>query len=198
MLVFDGAIAGLGSMSGVRLVVGMWLRSPFGAFTDVMVQTADGHRVLVAPTREIADFVAATYRFDEIRVQPVSMRRNGDRFEVRSSDLDLAFALAPRGALGWALSAVPRRWARSRWFAALADPLARLVLRGVRTRGSAGGGRREWYCASDLRPLGSADLRWEDRDLGRLTAIDPPVGFGFGSVPPRPSWTRLVTRIETR
>ena len=197
MLLFDGAIAGLGSASGVRLVVGMWLRSPFGAFTDAMVQTADGHRVLVAPTHRIADFVSATYQFDEIRVQPVLLRRNGDRFVVRSKDLDIAFGLGPRGPLGWALAGVPLRWARSRWFATLVDPIVRVLLHGVRTRGTAGGGRREWYCATDLRPLADAAMCWESKGLGPLAAIDPPVGFGFGSVPPRPSWTRLVTRIQT-
>jgi hypothetical protein len=47
---FSGAIAGAGSSSGVRLVVGRWLDSPLGAFADVMVQDAAGNRTLLAPS----------------------------------------------------------------------------------------------------------------------------------------------------
>lgn len=65
---FDGWIAGVGTSSGTRLVVGHWPRSPFGAFSDVMIEHPDGERVLLAPSRRIADFVAATYRFDRIEV----------------------------------------------------------------------------------------------------------------------------------
>jgi hypothetical protein len=39
---FEGQIAGLGSTSGMRVVVGHWARSPFGAFADAMVERADG------------------------------------------------------------------------------------------------------------------------------------------------------------
>ena len=48
---FAGRIAGVGSTSGVRVVVGHWHSSPLGAFADVMVETASGHRVLLAPSR---------------------------------------------------------------------------------------------------------------------------------------------------
>jgi hypothetical protein len=36
------------------------------------VEQPDGRRVLLAPTRPIADFVAQTYRFDEVRIVPVT------------------------------------------------------------------------------------------------------------------------------
>ena len=62
-LVFDGWIAGLGTASGHRFVVGSWLVSPFGPATDVMHEDPAGRRVLLAPTAELADFVAGTYRF---------------------------------------------------------------------------------------------------------------------------------------
>ena len=43
---FEGFIAGVGSTSGIRVVVGHWPRSPFGSFTDAMVERADGRRTL--------------------------------------------------------------------------------------------------------------------------------------------------------
>ncbi len=70
---FRGRITGGGSTSGVRVVVGWWLESPFGAFADVMVETATGHRVLLAPTQQVVDLVATTYTFDEVRLEPVTV-----------------------------------------------------------------------------------------------------------------------------
>lgn len=49
---FDGWIGGLGTTSGLRLVVGHWPTSPYGSFTDVLLEQADGHRVLLAPTQQ--------------------------------------------------------------------------------------------------------------------------------------------------
>ena len=65
---FTGHIAGLGTSSGVRLVVGVWDTSPFGAFADVMVEDASGHRTLLAPRQSVADAVASVYSFDEVRI----------------------------------------------------------------------------------------------------------------------------------
>jgi hypothetical protein len=45
---FRGEIVGVGSDSGVRFVVGRWRSSPLA---DAMVETADGHRILLAPAR---------------------------------------------------------------------------------------------------------------------------------------------------
>ena len=43
---FVGEIAGAGTTSGTRLVIGHWPTSPFGPIADAMVEDADGHRVL--------------------------------------------------------------------------------------------------------------------------------------------------------
>jgi hypothetical protein len=68
---FDGFIAGLGTPAGLRVVVGHWPSSPFGAFTDVMAERPGGHRMLLAPTEQVAGFVAGTYTFDEVCRTPV-------------------------------------------------------------------------------------------------------------------------------
>ena len=51
---FTGWIAGLGTDSGHRLVVGHWPRSPDGMVTDVMAEDPAGHRTLYAPTPQLA------------------------------------------------------------------------------------------------------------------------------------------------
>ena len=63
------------------------------------------------------------------------------------------------------------------------DPVARVLLPGVRTRGSAGGGRREWYGARDLHRIASMHGSWDGADLGELAPVDPPARFGFSSTP---------------
>ncbi len=70
---FHGEIAGVGSSSGVRVVVGRWRESPLGTFADVMLAETDGTRVLLAPEEAVADFVSTTYRFDRVEIGPVSV-----------------------------------------------------------------------------------------------------------------------------
>jgi hypothetical protein len=192
---FDGCIAGLGTAAGLRVVVGHWPVSPFGGFTDVMVERPDGHRMLLAPTDEVAEFVAGTYRFDEICRTPVTTT-TGDRWELRAGPLELAFDVGARPPLGLLLRAVPRPLATDpRWITAV-DVVARRVLPGVRTRGSAGQGRREYYAALDMHRIRSANVRWHGADQGALAPVDPPVRFGFGSTPRTPSLVRVATLIR--
>lgn len=196
---FHGQIAGVGSTSGVRVVVGHWRESPLGAFADAMVETPAGHRLLLAPNGDVARFVAATYDFDEIRIEPFAVLSDDDdgghTWRVRSDSLDLRLTLGRRTWLGVLLRLVPRAVATSPRWCALTDPVARVVLRGVRTRGEMQD-RREWYGATGNRTIAAASGSFDGTDLGSLAAVDPPPRFGFSSTPPRPSVTDLVTTIE--
>lgn len=194
---FRGHIAGLGSGSGVRLVVGRWTSSPLGSFADVMVETADGHRVLLAPNQQVADFVAATYSFDTLRIEEVGVDEATEgRWSVRSPSLELDVAFGGRTWLGRLLRLVPRRVAESPAWCTVTDLVARVVLRGVRTRGSAGGGRREWYGATDHRAVVGLSGSFDGVDLGQLRPVLPPPRFGFSSTPAAPSITEVVTTVE--
>jgi hypothetical protein len=188
---FRGAIAGVGSASGVRVVVGRWDESPFGPFADAMVETASGHRVLVAPSEEVAEFVASTYVFDEVRVEPVTV----DGWRLDSPSLRLALVLGARTGLGRLLRLVPRRLAESPAWCTVTDPVARVVLRGVRTRGSAATGRHEWYGATDAHAVDALTGTFDGVDLGGLAPVVPPPAFGFSSTPARPSVTAVVTTV---
>lgn len=193
---FDGWIAGVGTATGLRAVVGHWPRSPFGAFTDVMVERADGHRVLLAPSTAVAAFVGGTYAFDEVRTGEVRAGIDGPRWRVEAAPLTLEFTVGPRTALGWLLRTVPRRLAtHPRWITAV-DLVARVALPGVQARGSAGHGRREFYGALDLHRVTGAAVCWDGADQGGLAPVAPPVRFGFGSTPRRPSLTRVVTLVQ--
>ncbi|MER6028795.1 hypothetical protein [Streptomyces sp. NPDC001851] len=193
---FDGWIAGIGTASGTRVVLGHWPRSPFGPFSDVMLERADGHRLLLAPTRRAADFIAGTYAFDEVRIVPVRVRVTGNEWAVTAGPLlGLRLTIGPRGLPGLLLRAVPGALATRTGWTALTDPIARLLL-GVRTRGSAGGGRYEWYGARDAHRITAASAVQEGRDLGPLAPVEPAVRFGFGSTPRRPYLVRVTTTVS--
>ncbi|MBD8079938.1 hypothetical protein [Cellulosimicrobium arenosum] len=228
---FQGRIAGWGTASGTRVVVGRWDFSPLGGFADVMVERPDGERLLLAPTEGIAAFVSSTYRFDRVEVVPVTVRddaedgdgsrhdrdasrRDGDASRrdgdgsrhdgragvpapwlVDAGPLSARVVVGPRTGLGRLLRLVPGRLATSPRFTGLTDPAARVLLHGVRTRGSAGSGRVEHYGATDVHAVVAVASTWGDEALGGLAPVDPPVRFGFGSTPRRPAVTDVVTTI---
>ncbi|WP_282797766.1 hypothetical protein [Streptomyces sp. CC224B] len=192
---FDGWIAGTGTASGTRIVLGHWQRSPFGPFSDVMLEDAGGVRRLLAPTRETADFVSDTYTFDAVDVVPVEVDVAGDTWTVMTEPLELRFTTGGRGPLGRALRAVPAALARRPAWSTLTYWPARALMPGVRTRGSAGRGRTEWYGARDLRPVRAVSAVLDGTDLGPMAPVVPPVRFGFGSVPRRPALTRVTTTV---
>lgn len=193
---FDGWIAGTGTVSGTRIVLGHWLRSPFGPFSDVMLERPDGHRLLLAPTGGIARFVCGTYSFDSVYVVPIDVSVTDRRWQVAAGPLDLCFTAGRRGMTGRLLRAVPGAIARRPAWSALTNLPARVLMRGVRTRGTAGGGRYEWYGARDLRTIRAVSASFEGQDLGAMAPVDPPVRFGFGSVPRKPALVRVTTTVD--
>lgn len=192
---FRGQIAGVGTSSGTRIVVGHWRESPLGSFADAMVELPDGHRLLLAPGPDVARFVAATYEFDEIRVEPLEVTADGGSLHLASPSLTLDLRLGGTTALGALLRVVPRRVAEAPWWCAATDVVARTVLDGVRTRGHTRD-RREWYGATGNRAIEEAAGTFDDEDLGVLAPVSPPPRFGFSSTPERPSLTQVCTTVE--
>jgi hypothetical protein len=195
---FTGWIAGLGTDSGHRVVIGHWHRSPYGVVTDAMVEDRAGRRTLYAATPQLAEFLRAAYRSHDVQVAACRTRRSGPRWAVQAGPLQVSFIIGRRTLLGWLLWVMPAPLARTIWWVGLLDPFARRLLPGVRTRGRTRDGRRQWYSARDLHPIIAADATLCGRDLGALRAVEPPVGFGFGSVPSRPSLVHLTTMIEAQ
>lgn len=192
---FRGRIAGLGTASGTRLVLGMWERTPLGAFSDAMIERADGYRTLVAPTRDVADLISATYTFDQIVVAPVSTRRIAGGLALTAGGLEVALNLGGVTPLGRLLRIVPRPVAESPVWLTAISPVASLLVRGVRTAGSAGGGRREYYGVRTIRRVLGVTASLDGSDLGGLRPLTPPVRFGFSSAPAEPAIVDVTTTI---
>ena len=193
---FSGHIAGFGTAAGVRLVVGVWATSPFGAFADVMVQTADDERILLAPEQRIADFVAATYQFDRVELGPVAAELAADRLTVAAPGLDVVVSIGGHASIDRLLRLVPGRLATAPWWLRAIDPIAARIVSGVHTAGSAGNGRREYYGVRRSRRIVAAAGSFAGRDLGGVAPLLPPVGFGFSSAPPAPQIVAVTTTID--
>lgn len=195
-LVFSGHIAGFGTDAGIRFVVGVWHCSPFGRFADVMVQTRDDTRILLAPSAEIAEFVSATYTFDQIRVAPVTADLDDDRLRVRTDDLDVTVRLGGAARFDGLLRLVPAPLARAPWWLRLIDPVAAVLVPGVHTAGSAGNGRREYYGVRRTRRIDSVSGTFGGVALGGPADLHPPVRFGFSSAPTDPQLVTVTTTID--
>lgn len=193
---FDGVIAGLGTESGTRLVLGVWSASPFGPIADVMIEDKGGHRTLLAPRQDVANFIAATYLFDEIRVEPITVRERHGSVTLSSPSLCVELRLGGRTGVGRLLVLVPGPLRRTRWWCRAIGPVARMLRPGVDTVGTAGGGRREYYCAADEHLIKSTRVSFDGIYLGGLRPVLPAVRFGFASTPPKPSFVRVTTLID--
>ncbi|PPI20384.1 hypothetical protein [Rathayibacter sp. AY1B5] len=195
LLRFGGRIAGFGTASGTRIVLGLWEDTPFGPFADAMIEDGDGHRLLIAPTREVADFIGSTYAFDEVRIAPVSWRRIAGGLSVSAGPLAVRLELGGLTPLGRLLRIVPRPLAEHpAWLTAI-SPVASLLVRGVSTAGSAGHGRREYYGVRAIRRVEGVHAVLAEEDLGPLRPLSPPVRFGFSSAPAAPAIVDVTTTI---
>ncbi len=197
VLRFRGEICGAGTAEGTRVVIGRWTASPFGSFSDAMVERGDGRRVLIAPTAPVAEFISHVYAFDEILLADVAVERSNDELRFVGGPLQARVVVGGRDLLGWVLRAVPAPLAASRAWATAIDPVARLVLDGVRTRGTTAGGE-EYYGALDRHRVTGLQASWGGVDLGGLRDVTPSVRFGFSSTPTRPSVVRVVTTVVPR
>lgn len=192
---FVGHIASLGTTSGVRIVIGMWATSPFGAFTDVMVQSAEGTRTLLAPTSAIADYVAGAYSFDIVRTVPLTVSMGEDSLALDAGPLSVRAELGGPTVVGRVLGAIPRAvGTHPRWLTAI-NPIAKILMPGVRTAGTTKNGRQQYYGITGSRRITSATASWAGDPLGVLTSVRPRVRFGFSSVPKKPQVVDVTTTV---
>ena len=195
-LVFTGHIAGAGTEAGLRIVVGRWRESPFGPFTDLMLQTADDERVLLAPDEAIADFVSSTYHFDRVELGELTSDLRADLLTVSADDFDARMHIGGAAPVDALLRLVPRRLATSpRWLRAI-DPVAARILAGVHTYGTAGNDRVEYYGVRRSRRITAIDGHYRGVPFGGLAPLRPSVSFGFSSAPASPQIVTVTTTID--
>jgi len=185
-----GVVSSVGFESGDRFVVGHWLSSPIGAFTDLMWASPDGVRRLRVPSVRALAFVSGIYAFDVAEVSPVVATVTTSSLGLEAGDVALDLSAGRRRPIPFGTFPGVARWVH--------DPIARVTM-GVRTYGHSPTGVREWYRAKTYRRVLTASGQIDGSDLGTLAArIDPPVRFGFSEPPRRPSmvWLRPLLEYE--
>ncbi len=185
----DGVIASAGFSSGHRFVVGHWDQSPLGPMDDVMWARPDGERVLIVDRPVTGAFITSVYRFDRVEVLPLSVRTDVDTLVVTAGELRLALRAGRR----WR---IPFRRLRSRTSLRSIERLVARILLDVRTFGTSPTGVREWYRASEYRPVVAAEAALGGHDLGPLTRFPQPARFGFSEPPRRSAIVRVRPRLE--
>ena len=201
-LALEGTIAAAGFSSGDRFVVGVWEEGPLGPMTDVMWANASGRRTLLAPSDDVATFIAGIYRFDRVVVVPVTLRdARPDRLHLLAGALEIEL----EGGRALRLFALRPRWlARSPTWVRIENAILRplvagLVLKGasrVRAYGRTPSGVREWYRIDAYRPVVRGSARLDGEDLGEIAPLHPPAGFGFSEFPRRPALVRCSPLLE--
>ena len=192
---FVGHIASLGTTSGVCIVIGMWATSPLGAFTDVMVQSGEGTRTLLAPSSAVADYVSGAYSFDIVRTVPLTVSMGEDSLALDAGPLNVRAELGDATAVGRLLGVIPRViGTHPRWLTAI-NPIAKILMPGVRTAGTTKDGRQQFYGITGARVITSATASWAGDPLGALTSGRPRVRFGFSSVPKKPQVLDVTTTV---
>ncbi len=177
-------------------MVGAWEQSPFGAFTDVMLQTAGDERILLAPDDAVAEFVASTYQFDRVETGDVSADLGADALTITAESFDARIGIGGPTRIDRLLRLVPRRLAATpRWLRAI-DPIAARVVPGVHTYGTAGNGRVEYYGVRRSRRITGIEGHYRGVPFGGLAPLRPPVSFGFSSAPPSPQIVSVTTTID--
>ena len=181
-----GSITSVGFATGHRFVVGHWDSSPIGPFSDVMWADPKGRRVLVA-SPPAAEFVMSIYPFEEVRSCEVGVEVDGRRAVVNAGDLTLCYSLSK-----WVAPFPPR----PRRVTATAENWLSRRLLGVSTYGTSPTGTTEWYRTRSLRWIVSASASLNGDDLGPMSQVDRPLGFGFTDPPRRPSQVNLRVDLK--
>ena len=187
MDVFQGRISSCSFESGDRIVVGDWMSSPFGRFTDIMWAKPDGHRVLIAPNSTIAEYVEELYTFDEIQIQDIDIENEERTLSLKSEGLALDFEWNK----GWR---IPFR--RSLFFIATVELFFARVFFGTRTHGTTKNNRKEWYAIDHVSKIIKGSATIHGQDVGDISSMTNPCKFGFSEAPKQPSSCEVRTHIQ--
>lgn len=186
MDVFKGRITSSGFQSGDRIVVGTWDESRFGKFTDIMWARPDGHRTLIAPSKDIAEYVDEMYSFDEILIQDIDVEQNGDEMKVSCEMMELEFVWNR----GWKIP-----FKRSLLFIATVELFFAKLFFSTRTHGVTRNNRKEWYAIDRVSKITKANAIISGQSAGQISPMKEPCKFGFSEAPKKPSSCEVRTHI---
>jgi hypothetical protein len=188
MDIFEGRITSCGFDSGDRIVIGLWEKSPFGSFADIMWARPDGTKILIAPNEKIGEYIDSLYEFDEIRIEEIKIQRNRKEIIFNCTDIQCQFNW------GNEISFLVKR--RPLWFVSTIEYFFGWLIFRTKTHGKTKNGRKEWYVVDKISRLKKAKAKISGKDLGRYTKFSPKANFGFSDPPKMPASVIVRSHIE--
>ena len=188
MDIFEGRITSCGFSSGDRLVIGSWKKSPFGEFSDIMWAKSDGTKVLIAPNKEIGDYISSMYNFDTIKIEEINLEETHNMMKLDAKEINCHFEW--NNGIPFIIKKRPL------WFVASIEYLFGWLIFGTKTHGKTKDGKKEWYVVDRLSKLTKANVNIENKDLGNYTNFYPKANFGFSDPPKMPSSVLVRSHIE--
>lgn len=188
MDIFEGRITSCGFSSGDRIVIGTWINTPFGSFSDIMWAKPDGTKVLIAPNQKIANYISSLYDFDIIKIEELDIESDENMMKIETKDLNCHFEWS-RG-----VSFLIKK--RPLWFVASIEYFFGWLIFGTKTYGKTKNGKKEWYAVDRLSRLTLADVEFNGKNLGKQTKFHPKANFGFSDPPKMPCSALVRSHIE--
>ena len=188
MDIFEGRITSCGFDSGDRIVIGMWKNSPFGSFADIMWAKPDGKKVLIAPNKEIGEYIDSLYDFDEVRIEEIKIEKKHKEIIFSSKDIKCQFEW------GKEISFLLKK--RPLWFVSTIEYFFGWLIFRTKTHGKTKNGRKEWYVVDKISRLKNAKAELSGKNLGKYTRFYPKANFGFSDPPNMPASVIVRSHIE--
>ncbi len=188
MDIFEGRITSCGFSSGDRIVIGTWINTPFGSFSDIMWAKPDGTKVLIAPNQKIANYISSLYDFDIIKIEKLDIESDENMMKIETKNLNCHFEWS-RG-----VSFLIKK--RPLWFVASIEYFFGWLIFGTKTYGKTKNGKKEWYAVDRLSRLTLADVEFNGKNLGGQTKFHPKANFGFSDPPKMPCSALVRSHIE--
>ena len=185
MDVFKGRITSSAFSSGDRIVIGDWMESPLGRFTDIMWADSTGKRILIAPSKEIADYVNSMYTFEETRIEGINIQNLERELRLESASMKINL----KWDRGW-----PIPFKRSLFFIATIELFFAKLFFGTKTHGKTNNGRKEWYAIDRVSKITTGTAEINNKNLGEITDMTP-CKFGFSDAPKKPASCEVRTHI---
>ena len=186
-MIFRGRITSSGFESGDSLVIGDWLESPLGAFTNIMWSKPDGNRVLLSPSPQHADFVSSLYDFDEVLVTDIIVNRKRKTISIKTDHLQVS--------MSWGVS-FPLPIPRPLWFISSIENIFGKIFFGSSTYGIARDGSREWYSIRGISRVFHAVAKTPYSNFGKIGKTSFSKPFGFSSPPKTPTSMKVNSHID--
>ena len=187
LLIFEGEVFSSGFDSGDRIVIGNWKESPYGKFTDIMWAKPNGEKILIAPNKEISEFISNMYSFDKTIISEFEIEESANKIVVKNNEMICE--------LKWNRG-IKIPMIRPLWLISSIEYIFGLIIFKTKTHGITKNKKQEWYAVKKISKLEEIKIIINGENLGNMRNFEPKAGFGFSEPVKKPSVVSVKTHIQ--